>query len=68
MTNTGPFLWNGSSKMQFFTNILYSFWQRLKKLLWQRLKRLLQRLKRLRELKKVSNGWSGINFPYSGTQ
>jgi hypothetical protein len=28
-TNTGPFLWNGSSKIQFFTDIWYSFCQRL---------------------------------------
>jgi hypothetical protein len=29
MTNTSPFLWNGSSKIQFFTNIWHSFCQRL---------------------------------------
>ena len=29
MTNTCPFLWNGSSKIQFFTNIWYLFCQRL---------------------------------------
>ena len=27
MTNTGPFLWNGSSKIQFFTDIWYSSWR-----------------------------------------
>jgi hypothetical protein len=32
MTNTGHFLWNGSSKIKFFTNILYLFWQRLLRL------------------------------------
>ena len=25
ITNTGPFLWNGSSKIQFFTNIWHPF-------------------------------------------
>ena len=29
MFNTGPFLWNGSSKIQFFTDIWYFFWLRL---------------------------------------
>ena len=29
MTNTSPFLWNGSSKIQFFTDIWYFFCQRL---------------------------------------
>ena len=29
MTNNGPFLWNGSSKIQFFTNIWHPFCQRL---------------------------------------
>ena len=29
MTNTSPFLWNGSSKIQFFANIWYSFCPRL---------------------------------------
>ena len=29
MTNTSPFLWNGSSKIQFFTDIWYSFCRRL---------------------------------------
>ena len=29
MTNNGPFLWGGSSKIQFFTNIWYSFCWRL---------------------------------------
>ena len=29
MTNTSPFLWNGSSKIQFFTDIRYFFCQRL---------------------------------------
>ena len=29
MTNTGPFLWNGSSKIQFFTDIWYLLCQRL---------------------------------------
>ena len=29
MTNTGPFLWNGSSKIQIFTNIWNFFCQRL---------------------------------------
>ena len=29
MTNTSPFLWNGSSKIQFFTDIWYPFCQRL---------------------------------------
>ena len=29
MTNTCPFLWNGSSKIQFFTNIWYFFCRRL---------------------------------------
>ena len=28
-TNTGPFLWNGLSKIQIFTNIWYSFCRRL---------------------------------------
>ena len=32
MTNTGHFLWNGSSKTQFFTNIWYPFWKRLLRL------------------------------------
>ena len=27
MTNTFPFLWNGSSKIQFFTDIWYSSWR-----------------------------------------
>ena len=27
MTNTSPFLWNGSSKIQFFTDIWYSSWR-----------------------------------------
>ena len=50
--NTGNFLWNGSSKIQFFTNIWHPFWQRPL---------------RPREVKKVSNSGSGINFHYSGT-
>ena len=29
MTNTSPFLWNGSSKIQFFTDIWYPFCRRL---------------------------------------
>ena len=29
MTNNGPFLWNGSSKIQFFTNIWHPFCRRL---------------------------------------
>ena len=29
LTNTSPFLWNGSSKIQFFTDIWYFFCQRL---------------------------------------
>jgi hypothetical protein len=29
MTNTGPFLWNGSLKFQFFTDIWYPFCRRL---------------------------------------
>ena len=29
MTNDGPFLWNGSSKIPFFTNIWYPFCRRL---------------------------------------
>ena len=29
MTNTSPFLWNGSSKIQFFTDIWYPFCWRL---------------------------------------
>ena len=29
MTNTGPFLWNGSSKVQFFTDSWYPFCRRL---------------------------------------
>ena len=29
MTNTGPFSWNGLSKMQFFTDIWYPFCRRL---------------------------------------
>ena len=29
MTNTSPFLWNGSSKIQFFTDICYPFCWRL---------------------------------------
>ena len=29
MTNTSPFLWNGSSKIQLFTDIWYSYCQRL---------------------------------------
>ena len=29
LTNTSPFLWNGSSKIQFFTDIRYFFCQRL---------------------------------------
>ena len=29
MTNTGPFLWNGSSKILIFTEIWYSFCRRL---------------------------------------
>ena len=29
MTNTGPFLWNGSSKMQFFSDIWYFLCRRL---------------------------------------
>ena len=29
MTNTSPFLWNGSSKIQFFTDIWYTFCPRL---------------------------------------
>ena len=29
MTNTSPFLWNGSSKIPFFTDIWYSFFPRL---------------------------------------
>ena len=29
MTNTGPFLWNGSSKIQFFTDIWYLLCRRL---------------------------------------
>ena len=32
MTNTCPFLWNGSSKIQFFTNIWYLFCRRLLRL------------------------------------
>ena len=32
ITNIGHFLWNGSSKTQFFTNIAYPFWQRLLRL------------------------------------
>ena len=44
--------WNGSSKIQFFTKIWHSFW-------WRSL--------RPREVKKVSNGGSGINSHYSGS-
>ena len=29
MTNTGPLVWIGSSKIQFFTDIWYPFFQRL---------------------------------------
>ena len=29
MTNTGPFLWNGSSKIQIFTEICYTLCRRL---------------------------------------
>ena len=49
ITNTGNFLWNGSSKIQFFTNIWHPFWQRPL---------------RPCEVKKVSNGGSGINSHY----
>ena len=52
ITNTGNFLWNRSSKIQFFTNIWHPFW-------WRPL--------RLCEVKKVSNSGSGINVHYSGT-
>jgi hypothetical protein len=44
-------LWNGSSKIQFFTNIWHPFWRRPV---------------RVHEVKKVSNSGSGINFHYSG--
>ena len=43
---------NGSSKIQFFPNIWYPFWQRLL---------------RPHDIKKVSNDGSGINFHYSGS-
>ena len=46
------FLRNGSSKIQFFTNIGHPFWRRLL---------------RLRDVKNVSNSGSGINFHYSGS-
>ena len=52
LTNTGNFLWNGSPKIQFFTNIWHSVWRRLL---------------RPCEVKKVSNDGSGINFHYSGS-
>ena len=52
ITNTGHFLWNGSSKIQFFTNIWHPFW-------WRPLRPC--------EVKKVSNSGSGINVHYSGT-
>ena len=52
ITKTGHFLWYRSSKIQCFTNIWYPFWQRLL---------------RLCQVRKVSNGWSGINSSYSGT-
>ena len=52
ITNIGDFWGNGSSKIQFFTNIWDSFWQRPL---------------RLHEVKKVSNSGSGINFHYSGS-
>ena len=52
LTNTGHFLWNGSPKIQFFTKLWHSFWRRLL---------------RLREVKRVSNDGSGINFHYAGS-
>ena len=52
ITIAGNFLWNGSSKIQFFTNIWHSFWRRPL---------------RPHEVKKISIGGSGINFHYSGS-
>ena len=52
ITNNGDCLWNGSSQIQFFTNIRHPFWRRPL---------------RLRVVKKISNGRSGINFHYSGS-
>ena len=52
ITITGNVLWNESQKIQFFTNIWHPFWQRPL---------------RPHEVKKVSNGGSGINSHYSGS-
>ena len=52
ITITVNFLWNGSSKIQFFTKTWRLFCRRPLRLL---------------EVKKVSNGGSGINSHYSGS-
>jgi hypothetical protein len=52
ITNTDHFLWNGSPKIQFFSNIRHSFWGGC----WGQVR-----------FKKVSNDESGINFHYSGS-
>ena len=52
ITITGIFLWNGLSKIKFFTKIWHLFWRRPL---------------RPHEVKKVSNGGLGINSHYSGS-
>ena len=53
MTNTSPFLWNGSSKIQFFTDIWYTF---------------CPRLVRPACVTFLKTGWWNSNAPHSGYQ
>ena len=53
MTNTGPFLWNGSSKTKLFTDIWYSF---------------CRRLLRLADVIFLKNGCGTQKFPISAFQ